>query len=184
MPKAICPSVAGGLCAFGMLAADVRQSYLTTFPTNTALIDISRVNEVLEAMESQARSELRSQGFAEEEIAITRFMDAKYPYQLHEILVPVPSEILTDASVRVLADAFHDEHERLYTYCLREMPVDMNGWRVTAIGRLPTLAGSEPRWADGPAAVGALKGSRPVYFRSWVSTARRPCMTELRCNPA
>ena len=77
--KAICPTVAGGLCAFGMLAADVGHAYLTTWPMNTGDMDINAVNAIYDEMEAQADTELEAQGFASENIKTTRFADAKYP---------------------------------------------------------------------------------------------------------
>ena len=161
--KAICPTVAGGLCAFGMLAADVGHSYLTTRPMNTGNIDIATVNAIYRSMEEQALDELKSQGFSANEIKMARFADAKYPYQTHEIIVPIPSGPLADGDVVRMATSFHDTHERLYTYCLREMPVDMNGWRLTATGKLPTLILDEQ--ALGAADPSPAKsGTRPLYF--------------------
>jgi N-methylhydantoinase A len=65
--------------------------------------------------------------------------------------------------VEVIASTFHDEHERLYTYCVRDMPVDLNAWRVTATGRLPELPAVRQR---GPSAARelALKNVRPAFF--------------------
>lgn len=137
--KAICPTVAGGLCAFGMLAADVSHSYLTTRPMNTGNMSVDAVNDIYASMEEQAVAELESQGFERHSIKLTRFADAKYPYQTHEIIVPIPNGRLAEDDVTRLAESFHETHERLYTYCLREMPVDMNGWRLTATGKLPAL---------------------------------------------
>ncbi len=162
--KAICPTVAGGLCAFGMLAADVGHDYLTTRPMNTGNMDIDAVNALFSDMETRALSELGAQGFAPEEIKLARFADAKYPYQSHEIIVPIPDGELGDADVQRMADSFHDTHERLYTYCLREMPVDMNGWRLTATGGLPTLPLHSESLGDGTAD-SAKSGSRSVYFQ-------------------
>ena len=161
--KAICPTVAGGLCAFGMLAADVGHSYLTTRPMNTGNIDIATVNDIYRSMEAQALDELQSQGFSADEIKLARFADAKYPYQTHEIIVPIPSGPLAAGDVERMAASFHDTHERLYTYCLREMPVDMNGWRLTATGKLPTLVIEEQAiGAADPSS--AQSGTRPLYF--------------------
>jgi N-methylhydantoinase A len=163
MRKVICPTVAGGLCAFGMLAADVRQTYLTTFPTNTESMDIGKVNEIFTEMEERAVSELEAQGFNGASIELTRLVDAKYPYQLHELIVPAPSGKLRTDGVARIATNFHDHHERLYTYCLREMPVDVNGFRVNAVGKLPQL----PLMRQGEGrtdASDAAKGSRDVFF--------------------
>ena len=161
--KAICPTIAGGLCAFGMLAADVGHAYLTTRPMNTGAMDISAVNAIYAEMEAQAQEDLKAQGFAVEDIKTTRFADAKYPYQTHEIIVPIPSGPLGEDDIERLANSFHDAHERLYTYSLLDMPVDMNGWRVTATGRLPPLLLEEQ--ALGPENPSAAKsGMRPLYF--------------------
>lgn len=163
MRKAICPLVAGGLCSFGMLAADVRQSYLVTFPTNTAKLDPAKADEIFRDMERQAVEELRAQGFAEEDISLSRYVDGKYPYQMHEITVPAPGGAFTAQAVAQLAGNFHDEHERLYTYCLRDMPVDVNGWRVTASGQLPALPVRQRALGDSdPEPAG--RGTRTVYF--------------------
>ncbi|MEM7543443.1 MAG: hydantoinase/oxoprolinase family protein [Pseudomonadota bacterium] len=161
--NAICPTVAGGLCAFGMLAADVSQTYLTTRPMDTANLDIDALNEIYDDMEGRARDALMEQGFNEDEIELTRFADAKYPYQTHEIIVPIPGGKLAPADVERMAGGFHDTHERLYTYCLREMPVDMNGWRLTATGKLPPLDLEAQALGD-PDPGSAQIGARPLYF--------------------
>ena len=161
--KAICPIVAGGLCAFGMLAADVGHDYLTTRPMNTGNMNIDTVNALFADMEARALTELGAQGFAPEEVKLARFADAKYPYQSHEIIVPLPGGALGDADARRMADSFHDTHERLYTYCLREMPVDMNGWRLTATASLPSLPLNSAA-AEGANPHAAKSGTRAVYF--------------------
>ena len=129
--KVICPVAAGGLCAFGMLVADVKHSYLTTYPANTENMDIAKINEIAE-MEARAIEELKAEGFQCKDITLERVVDAKYPYQLHDIMVPVPGGKLSADQLPAMVNTFHDHHQRLYTYCVRNMPVDMNGWRVTA----------------------------------------------------
>jgi N-methylhydantoinase A len=161
--RVICPQVAGGLCAFGMLVADVRHTYLVTLPTSTARFDPARINEVFEGMERQAVAELAAQGFARSDITLARAADAKYPYQINELMIPVPDGKLGPSHADEIAAIFHDEHERLYTYCVRDMPVDLNAWRVFATGRLPEL--SLDRMAShGTTAVSALKSTRAVFF--------------------
>ncbi|MGE0702790.1 MAG: hydantoinase/oxoprolinase family protein [Vicinamibacterales bacterium] len=161
--RVICPTVAGGLCAFGMLAADVTHTYLKTHPVNTKTLDIDDVNAIYRQMEDRARSELRGQGFADEDILLTRYADAKYPYQTHEIIVPIPGGTLTEDDRARMAASFHDTHERLYTYSLRDMAVDMNGWRLTATGKLPSLELEASSAGDADPSP-ALAGSRPVYL--------------------
>jgi N-methylhydantoinase A len=161
MRKVICPMVAGGLCAYGMLVADVRHSHLATEPTSTASLDVERVNAVFNRMEAQAIGELAAQGFSRDQITLTRFADAKYPYQINELMIPVPGGDLGEEVGAAIASTFHAEHQRLYTYSVPEMPVDVNAWRVTATGRLPELASSTSAGEGGEA---RLKETRDVYF--------------------
>ena len=159
--RVICPQVAGGLCAFGMLVADVRHTYLVTDPTSTVRFDPVRINEVFGRMEEQAVAELEAQGFTSDQIVLTRTADAKYPYQINEIMIPVPDGDLSADHASAIATAFHDEHERLYTYCVRDMAVDLNAWRVIATGRLPELPLDQTGRQE---PVGVLKETRNVFF--------------------
>ena len=163
MTKVICPVAAGGLCAYGMLVADVRHAYLTTYPTNTESMDLKKVNAILYEMEARAVEELQAEGFKPEGISLSRVVDAKYPYQLHEIMVPVPAGELTPDDIPNLTNTFHDQHERLYTYCIRDMSVDMNGWRVMAVGHIPTVA-PEAREQVERDPLPARKATRKVCF--------------------
>jgi len=168
--RVICPEVAGGLCAYGMLVADVRHTYLTTHPSSTAALDVDRVNEIFASMERDAVGQLAGQGFTPDQIVLTRFADAKYPYQINELMIPVPGGTLRADSANDIAATFHEEHERLYTYCVRDMPVDVSAWRVTATGRLPELPSAAARRREGSGESEALKETRDVYF---AETGRR-----------
>jgi N-methylhydantoinase A len=161
--KVICPIAAGGLCAFGMLVADVKHSYLTTYPANTENMELSKVNEIFSEMESRAIEELEAEGFQREDITLERFVDAKYPYQLHEIMIPVPGGKLRADQIPSMVNTFHEHHERLYTYCVRNMQVDMNGWRVMATGRIPKVVPMEQPSTNAMAG-SAEKARRPVFF--------------------
>lgn len=161
--QVICPAVAGGLCAFGMLAADVRQSALTTFPTNTDALDLDRVNAIYARMESDAREAMLRQGFADETISFERRVDAKYPYQTHHLMVELPGGVYDESNVAALAERFHEQHERLYSYALRDMSVDMSGWRVTAIGQLPALPIVDAPMGPVDSA-DAVVDTREIYF--------------------
>lgn len=160
--RALCPLTAGGLCAFGMLVADVRRSYLTTHPMRTDKIDISDLEDIFRVMEGQARKELGDEGFTDETLELHRFVDAKYPYQINELTVPLPTEAFSAKHGGELAEFFHSAHERLFTYAVRDMPVDMSGWRVTAIGKLPAIEFTEHA-VQGLDPAAAQKSTRPIF---------------------
>jgi N-methylhydantoinase A len=129
-------------------------------------MDIGKINEILAGMESEAIEQLKAEGFQHEDISLERFVDAKYPYQLHEIMVPVPRGRLTDEHLPGMVNAFHAHHERLYTYCVRNMQVDMTGWRVMATGRIPKVVPMK-RPPVKAAATGSEKARRPVFFEEY-----------------
>lgn len=167
----ISPAVAGGLCAYGMLASDVRQSTLVTLPRTSENIDIAEINEMFRRREEEGRAAMRKQGFPNERIRFERAIDAKYPIQTHSLLVSIPNG--TYESAQDLAAAFHSAHERLYTYALREMPVDMSGWHLTVIGELPALPVRYVNATESSDAEIARVKTRDVYYGgkgSYVST--------------
>jgi N-methylhydantoinase A len=78
-------------------------------------------------------------------------------------MIPVPDGELGAEHAAEIAQTFHDEHERLYTYCVRDMPVDLNAWRVFATGRLPELTPTRTV-ARSKHADSVLKETRTVFF--------------------
>jgi N-methylhydantoinase A len=150
-----------------MIVSDVRYDSIRAFATNSTDFDVDKVNAIFAELEETAIAELKRQGFARSRIDISRFADAKYTNQIHELTVPLPSEgRLKKPDIGRIAEAFHDLHERMFTYCVRESPVDLFHWRVTAIGRLPAVKSPEqPRTRRSSSE--AEKGTRLVYFRAF-----------------
>ncbi len=179
--KVICPVAAGGLCAFGMLVADVKHSYLTTYPANTENMDIAKINEIFAEMEARAIEELKAEGFQCKDITLERVVDAKYPYQLHDIMVPVPGGKLSADQLPAMVNTFHDHHQRLYTYCVRNMPVDMNGWRVTATGRISKVMPMDQTRSG--VAASAEKARRPVFFAEYGEYVDTPICDAEKLGP-
>tara|TARA_B100001123_G_scaffold439355_1_gene576092 strand:- start:169 stop:2232 length:2064 start_codon:yes stop_codon:yes gene_type:complete len=164
MKKAIIPRYSGVFCSFGMIVSDVRHDYMQAFATNTGRIDLDGVNKVISELEQKAMDDMVEEGFPEGEVTLSRFADAKYPAQIHELTIPVNSEgSLGDDSVGELEQTFHDLHERMFTYSVRESPVDLFHWRVVAHRKVD--APPTPDFSDSvqPVTV-ARKASRKVYF--------------------
>src|SRR5688500_6345270 len=81
-----------------------------------------------------------------------------------------------------LVQAFHREHQRLYTYDLPNAPVELVNLRVTALGVLPKLDTqgldvSPGRLED------ALSEVRQVYFDQLTGFADTPCYARQRLGP-
>ena len=164
MKQAIIPRYSGVFCSYGMITSDVRHDTIKAFATNSAAFDLDRVNDIFAELESDAIADLKAQGFARSRIEISRFADAKYSNQIHELTIPLPSRgKIKKRDVAQIAEEFHNLHERMFSYCVRQSSVDLFHWRITAVGKLPELdAPQQKRTRKGPEI--AAKGKRDVYF--------------------
>ena len=91
-----------------------------------------------------------------------RSIDARYERQSYELPISVPPRTLDAASLRDIAEAFHDRHRQTYGHDNRAEPVQLVSVRVAAIGAIPQLT-IEDRTA--PADTDAVKSRRQVWFR-------------------
>ena len=164
MNKAIIPRYSGVFCSFGMIVSDVRHDYMQAFATNTGRFDMVEVNAVIDALERKAIDEMVEEGYPEGEVVLERFADAKYPAQIHELTIEIPNgRPLENSDIQIMSNAFHDLHERMFTYSVRESAVDIFHWRVVAHRKVkePNAYKSEQSSADSSK---ALKGQRSVFF--------------------
>ena len=101
--------------------------------------NLTAVNEVIADLEKKAVDEM-VEGYPEGEVILKRFADAKYPAQIHELTVDVPSDkVLDESDIKVLENSFHDLHEQMFTYSVRESSVDIFHWRVVAYRSVKNL---------------------------------------------
>ena len=167
MKQAIIPRYGGVFCSYGMIASDVRHDLIKAFATNTSDFDLARVNGIFAELEAEAIAELKAQGFARSRIKVSRFADAKYSNQIHELTIPLLSQgKIKKSDIGDIAEAFHGLHERLFSYCVRESAVDLFHWRITAVGKLPEREAAVEKRTRKPVS-DAQKGTRMVYFRAF-----------------
>ncbi len=159
---AVIPPAPGNFSAVGLLLADVVHDAMRTYTVALAEADPERVESLLEEMSRDLAQNLDRQGVGEDSRRFELGADLRYTGQFHVINVPVSTAPGNGASFEGLARAFHEEHQRLFTYHLPEEPLELVNLRVRAVGALgrPAL----PRAGPGDAS-SALRGTRQVYFR-------------------
>jgi N-methylhydantoinase A len=163
MRTVVVPRHPGVLSTFGLFGTEVRNDYARTSLQKPPDYDLASVSGIYAELEGQADRWLVDEGVAPAQRRLLRLADLRYRHQGFEITVPWPEGAL---DVAALLARFHDRHERLYTYALREAPVEIVTLRVAASGRvrrfaLPELAPVRSRRPT---------GRRRVYFagRGWV----------------
>lgn len=158
------PREAGTFCSFGMTVTDVRHDYSRTHHALSSALDFVAVDRVFEQLEVDARARLLEDGFAPEEIELRRFADARYPGQVHDLTIPVPSGTpYTGADSHAIESQFHTEHDRHFAYSRPDLPVELVHWRVSSTG---SSGLSKPDFvaARSSQPVGAVIGERSIYF--------------------
>ena len=166
------PRDPGNLSAFGLLTVDVRNDYVRTAVSRHAVLDLTHVADVLDALQEQAGSALDREGFPRGQHRYLRSADLRYAGQAFEVRVAAPDGPVDPALAATVVAAFHDAHEQLYGYAFRDdprQPVEWVNLRVTGVGPI-----ERPKLAELPLREGttdrARTGVRPVFFDDWTDT--------------
>jgi N-methylhydantoinase A len=160
----------GVFSAFGLMTADMRVDESVTVSFRSDLLDLERLNDVLERLRAQALARLQSEGYRGD-VIVEPTIEMRYLGQNYstDIAVPVVGRALTKADVEEIYERFHAEHRRLYGYDIAEEIIELVHITTTAIGptEKPRIAKLERTGRLEP------RGERDVYFRSaggWLAT--------------
>ena len=162
MSQGIIPPVPGNFSALGLLSTDIIHDAVRTSMSLTRRADLPRTDALYREMEAELRRTLEQEGIAGEALKLIRSFDLRYKGQFHIINVTASSGQVTEATLLEAEDAFHREHQRLYTYASRGDPTEVVNLRVRGVG-VVTRPGL--RRIEAGEAKDAYKGTRPVYFR-------------------
>lgn len=99
--------------ALGVMTSDVLHVYEHS-ELMPAPFDVARMNEIYGRLESQARKQLRGEGFADVDIELRRFADMRFSLQVHQLDVPVPGGLLTESDALAQVDRFVERYQRIY----------------------------------------------------------------------
>tara|TARA_A100001037_G_scaffold157666_1_gene142094 strand:+ start:755 stop:2839 length:2085 start_codon:yes stop_codon:yes gene_type:complete len=159
--EVIVPPIPGGFSALGLVATDLKRDYVKTHYTALDAADPATVGAVYAEMEAAARAMLRAAKVPESQWALERGADLRYSRQAYELTVAAQAGAVTDATLRDLADQFHDKHRLTYGHANPDEAIQLVNLRLTAIGKLEGLDLRQS--SDG--AVDERKSSRPVWFK-------------------
>ena len=156
--RVVVPVAASVLSAWGMLNTDLRIE-LTRSQGQLKGIDIPGLKASFAAMEAEGRARL---SWFDGAVAIRRAADMRYGEQVFEISVDL--DTVDWNSAPAIEEAFHQTHERLYTYALRDQDVVLVNARAAVIGRLSPAPHAA---SDRTAVASEAKARRRVHLGSW-----------------
>jgi N-methylhydantoinase A len=135
--RLLIPEVGAALSAAGALMSDLTAQFHATLFTRSAGFDHVRVNAVLDALERQARAFISGPGQGSREQTIRFWAEARYPEQVWELEVPLPSpRFAGPADVAALVEAFHRAHEDVFAIHDSGSGIEIVGWSVSVACRI------------------------------------------------
>jgi N-methylhydantoinase A len=161
----VVPRVAAVLSAWGMLATDLRFEVSRTHIGDTARLDGAGIKRLFAEMEQEGLARLRAS--FDGPVRVQRSVEMRYGEQIFEIAVRLDDiDWTVDDPLPQIVERFHDRHEELYTYALREQDAVLVNARAAVIGVLPGMPHEPVRPA---AAEAASRGERRIWLRGWTS---------------
>jgi N-methylhydantoinase A len=165
LSRVVVPRVAAVLSAWGMLATDLRFEVSRTHIGDTARLDGAGIKRMFTEMEQEGFARLRAS--FDGPARVQRSVEMRYGEQIFEITVPLDGIDWSVADpLPEIVERFHNRHEELYTYALREQDAVLVNARAAVIGVLPGV----PLEPVLPAREDASpRGARRIWLRGWTS---------------
>jgi N-methylhydantoinase A len=161
MAGVIVPLYPGVFSALGLLMSDVKHDYIRSRMTPIHALSAGDVGAVFAQLETQARDDLRRDGFTDQDIRIERAIDLRYAGQGYEITMACTAEQTT--ALDTLRQAFDAEHKSQFGHMAPEEPVEVVSYRVRGVGVVPAVA--MPKFKpEGGTLADALIETRDVRF--------------------
>ena len=131
--QVLIPPSPGTLCSLGLLMADTKfdLSCSNLTPAEPAYLD--KAQDIFRGLLADGDALLDKEHVERDKREYTYTVDCRYVRQNYEIAIQVAAPF-DQAALEAMIERFHQEHERAYGYCSREMPVQMVNFRLSAIG--------------------------------------------------
>jgi len=171
--KVVIPKIASLLCSFGGVVADSKRDYIRTHLAYLDNEDLDQLNSLYQEMEAKAYADIEKDKVSRENIDIDKLMDIRYEGEAHECTVKVPGGKITKETIEEVKEAFHQEHERLFTFRDTVAPMTVISIGVTGWGRKPEPSFPKVAKASQDPSK-ARKGERLAFFKGNKDSVQTP----------
>ncbi|MFA6571202.1 MAG: hydantoinase/oxoprolinase family protein [Bacteroidota bacterium] len=164
IPMFLIPNTASIFCAAGMLLGDLKHDYVQSYLASFSKFIKGELLNLFNQMKKSGTETLISEGVKKENIEFFPIMDLRYVGQYHEVQLPVKWEDIEHLNLTNISEAFHQEHNRLFGYSIREgAEIESINIRLRCIGRIDRPKFLSEKIESVPLET-ALKGRRQVYM--------------------
>lgn len=113
--KVVIPNNSSVFCAQGLLSADYMRRYDRTVHWDLDQAGGEReVNRIIQELRALGISEMKEEGFPEDQISVTVNADFRFSGQYYELSVPIPDRDLSFDDASKMIENFRDLYERTY----------------------------------------------------------------------
>jgi N-methylhydantoinase A len=135
--RVLIPTTSPVLSAAGGLYANIVTEFTANLPAVTNAFDYDAVNAMLDELDKEMDAFFDRLGVAPEGRTKELFVEARYPYQVWELDVPLPvTRFKEPRDVSELAEAFHGVHERVFAVKEPQKEVECVHWKARATAAL------------------------------------------------
>ncbi|MEO8684358.1 MAG: hydantoinase/oxoprolinase family protein [Devosia sp.] len=162
------PETGAVLSAAGALLSDLTFDASKVQFTKSSDFALDKVNAALTELKARCQEFAEGSGAKDLEHVYEYFVEARYPHQIWEVEVPVPSASIDAGSdLKTLTTNFHDMHQRIFEICDRNSEVEFVTWRVRVSA---TIRREKPASLVGKSLSKPAHTKRNAYFpgAGWV----------------
>ena len=182
IPTLLVPLTPGVNSALGLLMSDVKHDHMRSKLAPMQDLQPGDINALFDQLTQQAREELYEEGFSDEDIRLTPFLDLRYAGQGYELTVPCPMPPLKPDDMELVQQRFHEVHEQAHGHKAESEPVELVSVRLVSEGRVPQTRLS-PFAPTGASATDARTGERRIFFGRELGFQDTPIYDRDRLEP-
>lgn len=162
IPRVVCPSGAGVMSAFGLLASPVGFELVQSLRVPLADMSPQRFAQITADLETRVRAQLASTGIDAAASTVLLRLDMRYEGQGYEVEVLVPPVPAAEA-LATLPVRFAAAYATIFGMSFDDRAVEIIAWKCEVQGPVP---GDDAAYRLRTTAVpaNALRGHRPVYM--------------------
>jgi N-methylhydantoinase A len=140
MRTMLVPPNPGVLSALGLLVSNLKAEFTRTCLQKARATDLSLIARVFGELEADAVAWLEQEDVPQDARQTTWTASVRYQNQGFELFIPWAGREVTPDALAATIAAFHQTHERLYTFAQEDTPVEIVTLRVDAQGVFPAPA--------------------------------------------
>jgi N-methylhydantoinase A len=172
--KVMIPRAPGHFSAVGMLVADLRRDFVTTWFKPLQSADFAELEQLYVTMERTGSDSVRRGKVAIGEIVLTRYADMRYVGQEHAVTVELPLALFRAQDSEGIKRRFDEVHAQRYGFSSPAEKAEIVSLRSAVSGIMPKPPFERLEQGEGKPPSRAAIGERPVYFREAMDYVRTP----------